>query len=126
MFSHVMGGSNDLDRSQRFYDAPFAVIGRGPGRRDDTGQLIHARNRVSFMGSAPVDAAPACHANGGTIGLPEQAQARHASGVVSDGIMVENAPDVRSNAFGQPYRADLRDPGGDKLCAACHIPVTAA
>ena len=28
MFSHVMIGSNDIERSQRFYDAVLGVLGR--------------------------------------------------------------------------------------------------
>ncbi len=31
MFSHVMVGVNDLERSRKFYDALFATMGIGPG-----------------------------------------------------------------------------------------------
>ena len=31
MFSHVMVGSNDIERSKRFYDAVLAVVGAGEG-----------------------------------------------------------------------------------------------
>ena len=31
MFSHVMVGSNDVERSKSFYDALFAAIGAKPG-----------------------------------------------------------------------------------------------
>ena len=30
MFSHIMIGSNDVDRSKKFYDALFAARGRNP------------------------------------------------------------------------------------------------
>lgn len=29
MFSHVMVGSNDIERSRRFYDAVLGVLGAG-------------------------------------------------------------------------------------------------
>ena len=29
MFNHIMVGSSDIDRSQRFYDAVLAVLGAG-------------------------------------------------------------------------------------------------
>ncbi len=33
MFSHMMVGSNDLDRSKKFYDALFTAVGGKPGRQ---------------------------------------------------------------------------------------------
>ena len=30
MFTHVMIGSNDLERARRFYDATFAALGGKP------------------------------------------------------------------------------------------------
>ena len=32
MFSHMMVGSNDLERSRNFYDQLFTSIGSKPGR----------------------------------------------------------------------------------------------
>ena len=40
MFSHIMVGSNDIDRSQRFYDALFGAVGGQPGRKDAKGRLV--------------------------------------------------------------------------------------
>jgi catechol 2,3-dioxygenase-like lactoylglutathione lyase family enzyme len=34
MFSHVMVGSNDIDRSKKFYDALFGAMGGKPGVTD--------------------------------------------------------------------------------------------
>lgn len=34
MFSHVMVGSNDIDRSKSFYDTLFEALGGKPGRVD--------------------------------------------------------------------------------------------
>jgi catechol 2,3-dioxygenase-like lactoylglutathione lyase family enzyme len=125
MFSHVMVGSNDVERSRRFYDALFAVLGGRPGRQDDRGRVVYAHDGALFMITAPIDGQPACHANGGTVGFrmssPEQADAWHQAGVAHGGTAIEDAPGVRTNPFGQLYLAYLRDPDGNKLCAACRV-----
>jgi catechol 2,3-dioxygenase-like lactoylglutathione lyase family enzyme len=125
MFSHVMVGSNDVERSRRFYDALFAVLGGRPGRQDDRGRVVYAHDGALFMITAPIDGQPACHANGGTVGFrmssPEQADAWHQAGVAHGGTAIEDAPGVRTNPFGQLDLAYLRDPDGNKLCAACRV-----
>jgi catechol 2,3-dioxygenase-like lactoylglutathione lyase family enzyme len=117
MFSHVMIGSNDLERSKRFYDALF----QKEGRQDDRGRLSYGRRGSVFMVSSPIDGEPACHANGGTIGFaqdtPEEVDAWQKRGVEAGGTAIENPPGIRENAFGKLYLAYLRDPDGNKLCA---------
>jgi len=117
MFSHVMVGSNDLDRSRQFYDRLFGK----PGRADDKGRLSYGRRGAVFMVTSPIDGQPACHANGGTIGFtfdsPEEVDAWHAAGVEAGGKAIEDPPGWRENAFGKLYLAYLRDPDGNKLCA---------
>jgi catechol 2,3-dioxygenase-like lactoylglutathione lyase family enzyme len=44
MFSHVMVGSNDIERSRKFYDALFAAIGGKPPITDPKGRLIYLHN----------------------------------------------------------------------------------
>ena len=120
MFSHVMVGSNDIDRSKRFYDAVFAAVGANPGWTDDKGRLCYLHNGAAFMVSRPIDGQPACRANGGTIGFrcdsPEQVDAWHKAGVEAGGTAIEDPPGPRENAFGKLYVAYLRDPDGSKLC----------
>jgi catechol 2,3-dioxygenase-like lactoylglutathione lyase family enzyme len=126
MFSHMMVGSNDLDRSKRFYDALFGALGGKPGIADDKGRLIYLHNGGVFMVTAPIDGAAATHANGGTIGFrmdgPEQADAWHAAGVAAGGTAIEDAPGIREGGFGKLYLAYLRDPDGNKLCASYRMP----
>ena len=121
MFSHVMVGSNDLDRSKTFYDAIFTATGGRPGRVDDKGRLIYLNNGGIFMVTKPLDGAPATHGNGCTIGFavdgPEQAHAWHEAGLSAGGTAIEDPPGLRSNNFGALYLAYLRDPDGNKLCA---------
>ena len=129
MFSHVMVGTNDVDRSKRFYDAVFGAIGGKPGRQDDKGRLLYMHDGGLFMVSPPIDGEPATHANGGTVGFatsgPEQADAWHKAGVEAGGTAIENPPGPRSGAFGELYLAYLRDPDGNKLCALHRMPAAA-
>jgi catechol 2,3-dioxygenase-like lactoylglutathione lyase family enzyme len=121
MFSHVMVGSNDIDRSKKFYDAVFSAMGAKPGTVDAKGRVIYTHNGGRFMVSKPIDGQSACHANGGTIGFvmsgQEQADAWHKAGVANGGTSIEDPPGVRQGAAGPMYLAYLRDPDGNKLCA---------
>jgi catechol 2,3-dioxygenase-like lactoylglutathione lyase family enzyme len=116
----MMVGSNDLDRSKKFYDALFGAIGGKEAMVDPKGRLMYMHNGGIFMVTAPIDGAPACHANGGTIGFtmetPEQADAWHAAGVANGGVAIEEDPGVREGAGMKLYLAYLRDPDGNKLC----------
>ena len=116
MFSHVMVGSNDVERSKKFYDSLLereAMV-------DDKGRLAYRRKGSVFMVSKPLDGRPACRANGGTIGFnfdsPEEVDAWHRRGVEAGGTSCEDPPGYRENAFGKLYLAYLRDPDGNKLC----------
>ena len=69
MFSHIMIGSDDVDRSKKFYDALFAAMGAQPGTVDAKGRLVYSHNGGRFMVSKPIDGKPATVLNGGTIGF---------------------------------------------------------
>ena len=125
MFSHMMVGSNDIDRSKTFYDATFTAMGGKPGRVDDKGRLIYLHNDGIFIVTRPIDGAGATHGNGCTIGFamsPEQADAWHAAGVENGGTAIEDAPGIRTSPMGSLYLAYLRDPDGNKLCALHRVP----
>ena len=125
MFSHVMVGSNDIDRSKKFYDALFGSIGGKPGTIDAKGRIIYVHNGALFLVSKPIDGKAATHANGGTIGFamanPEQANAWHAAGVAAGGKAIEDPPGVRDGGM-KLYLAYLRDPDGNKLCGLYRVP----
>ena len=122
MFSHIMIGSNDIDRSKKFYDALFSAMGGKPGVQDAKGRLIYAHNGGLFLVTKPIDGQPATHSNGGTIGMsmtsPAQADAWHKAGVANGGTAIEDPPGPR----GSMYLAYLRDPDGTKLCALHRAP----
>jgi catechol 2,3-dioxygenase-like lactoylglutathione lyase family enzyme len=119
MFSHIMVGSNDLERSRKFYDAVMGTLGYGPAVMDGHRMFYMAPTGI-FAVSQPINGEPACHANGGTIGFacesPEQGNAWHAAGVANGGTSCEDPPGIREGGMGKMYLAYLRDPDGNKLC----------
>lgn len=127
MFSHVMVGSSDLDRSQRFYDALLNTLGVAPGFVDR--HRIFWRSKTGVFGvSLPINGQPQTVGNGGTLGFacdsPEQVDAWHAAGIVAGGTSCEDPPGTRTGPSGQLYLAYLRDPDGNKLCAMYRLPKT--
>ena len=63
MFSHIMIGSNDIERSKKFYDAVLAVLGVAEPVRNvaDTGhtRLYYRNDGATFCITDPIDAAAA-------------------------------------------------------------------
>lgn len=125
MFNHIMVGTNDIERSKRFYDAVLGVLGAGaPAQnKSPTGQnrLFYRHEGNVFGVSEPINGEPATVANGATIGFkcssPEQVQAFHDTAVAHGGTSIEDAPGLREGASGALYLAYVRDPDGHKLCA---------
>jgi catechol 2,3-dioxygenase-like lactoylglutathione lyase family enzyme len=120
-----MVGSNDIERSRKFYDATLGALGAKPAV-ENNGRLVYMHGGGLFLVTAPINGDPACHANGGTIGFaaasPEMADAWHAAGVANGGTTCEDPPGVREGGFGKLYLAYLRDPDGNKLCALHRMP----
>lgn len=125
MFSHVMVGSNDIERSKRFYDAVLGVLGVGEPVRNQAGsghtRLFYRHDGTSFCISEPINSEPATTANGGTIGFkcatPEQVQQFHDTAVAHGGTSIEGPPGPREPKPGALHLAYVRDPDGNKLCA---------
>ena len=123
MFSHMMVGSNDLDKAKPFYDALFTAIGGREGITDPKGRLVYLHNGAAFLVTKPIDGEAATHGNGMTIGFAvensEQADAWHKAGVAAGGKPIEDPPGWREGAGQRLYLAYLRDPDGNKICAMC-------
>lgn len=126
MFSHVMVGSNDIERSKHFYDALLGVLGAGEPLRNQnaTGQtrLFYRHDGGTFCVSEPINGESATCANGGTIGFkcgsPEQVQEFHDTAIAHGGASIEEPPGGRCEGKpGATYLAYVRDPDGNKLCA---------
>ena len=125
MFSHIMVGSNDIERSKRFYDAVLGTLGAGEPLRNVamTGhiRLFYRHDGGTFCVSQPINGEAATSANGATIGFkcnsPEQVRALHDIAVAHGGTSIEEAPGLREGSLGAMHLAYVRDPDGNKLCA---------
>jgi catechol 2,3-dioxygenase-like lactoylglutathione lyase family enzyme len=125
MFSHVMVGTNDLDRAKSFYDALLGTLDIPPASVDRHRIFYRTKTGV-FSVSKPIDGKPATVCNGGTIGFactsPAQADAWHATGLANGGKTCEDPPGVREGPGANLYIAYLRDPDGNKICALHRLP----
>ena len=125
MFSHVMVGTQNIERAQRFYDAVLAVLGAGGPIRNvaKTGhvRLFYRHDGATFCVTEPINGEPATPANGGTIGFrctsPEQVREFHDVAVAHGGTSIEDPPGPRESNLGALHLAYVRDPDGNKLCA---------
>ena len=126
MLNHLVIGSNDIERSKRFYDAVLGVLGAGEPICDkvDSGhtRLIYRHDGSSLVISEPINNEPATFANGSTIAFrcdsPEQVHDFHDMAVAHGGKSIEDAPGPRANpVVGLIHLAYARDPDGNKLCA---------
>ena len=129
MFNHVMIGSNDIERSKRFYDAVLGTLGaREPLRNTAASghtRLFYRHDGNTFCVSEPIDDEAATFANGATIGFkchsPEQVKAFHDTAVAHGGTSIEDPPGLRKSNLGAMYLAYVRDPDGHKLCAIYRV-----
>lgn len=125
MFSHIMIGTNDLDRAKAFYDKLLGTLGVPPAVVDRH-RIFYRTKTGTFSVSKPIDGQPATFANGGTIGFAaksqEEADAFHAIGVANGATSIEDPPGIRGMGDVKMYIAYLRDPDGNKLCALYRVP----
>lgn len=125
MFSHIMIGTNDLDKAKSFYDKLLGTLGVQPAVIDRH-RIFYRTKTGTFSVSRPIDGKPATPANGGTIGFTaaseEEVAAWHAMGVANGGTTCENPPGIREMGEMKMYLAYLRDLDGNKLCALYRIP----
>ena len=125
MFSHVMVGTNDLDRAKAFYDNLLGTLGVPPAIVDRH-RIFYRTKTGTFSVSRPIDGKPATPANGGTIGFAaastEAADAWHAAGIANGGTTCEDPPGIREGGGVKLYIAYLRDPDGNKICAIHRLP----
>ena len=125
MFSHLMIGTNNLEKSKAFYDAVLGTLGVPPGVVDRHRIFWRTKTGV-FSTSQPIDGQPATIGNGSTVGFacssPEQADAWHAAGLANGGSTCEDPPGMRGVVGNSMYLAYLRDPDGNKICGLYRVP----
>lgn len=120
MFSHVMLGASDLEKSRQFYDAFLGVLGVAPGVANKN-RFFWRNAGGTFSVSTPINGEPASHGNGATTGFaaesPEQVDKAHAAALAAGGVSCEDPPGWRGEApGGRLYLAYVRDPAGNKIC----------
>ena len=123
MFSHIVIGSNDIERSKGFYDALFDAVGAKPGRQDEKG-VNYMHNGALFMVRPPRNGEAATNGNGSTIGFsidsPRARESLAHAGVAAGGTSSKTRrASPRASAL---YLAYLRDPDGNKLCGLHRLP----
>jgi catechol 2,3-dioxygenase-like lactoylglutathione lyase family enzyme len=120
MFSHVMIGTNDLDKAKAFYDNLLTTLEVRPARVDGH-RIFYITKTCVFSVTKPINGEAATPANGGTIGFaansPEQVNAWHAAGIAAGGVPCEDPPGIRQGPGVNLYIAYLRDLDGNKICA---------
>ena len=129
MLFHTMVGSNDLERSKRFYDALLGTLGAGEATANTAGtghsRLFYRSKGTHFIVTEPINDEPATVANGSTVAFscdsPEQVRQFHAVAIANGGTSIEDLPGPRESAMGTIHLASVRDPDGNKLCGI-HIP----
>lgn len=125
MYSHIMLGANDIQKSKAFYDATLGALGHKPGVIDEKGRVFWFTKSGVFSISKPIDGQPASKGNGSTVGFsartPELVDEWHAAGVANGGTSCEDPPGVREGVAGKLYLAYLLDPAGNKLCGLHRI-----
>ena len=125
MFNHIMIGSNDIERSKRFYDAVLGTLEAGEPMRHKANsghtRLFYRHAGNTFCITEPINGEEASFANGGTIGFKcnsaEQVHKFHDVAIANGGKSIEDPPGLRDNNMGAMYLAYVLDPDGHKLCA---------
>ena len=124
MFSHIMVGTDDIERSKRFYTAVLGVLGCGEPLEhvNQTGQtrLFFIHDNSTFGVSEPINGQPVTTANGSTIGFscnsPEQIKELHDVAIAHGGTSVEEPPGPRESDMGVVHLCYFLDPDGHKIC----------
>src|SRR3546814_18127576 len=97
MYSNMMVGSNDIERSKKFYDATFTAMGGRDGSVDTKGRLVYVHNGGVFLVTKPIAGSHATAGTGSKIGFPltpHPADSSHHAGI-----------DPRRTANAQPTAA---------------------
>jgi len=118
-----MVGSNDLNKSAKFYDAVFVSLGIKKVKTTEK-YIGYAQknnlNEIEFYVTKPYNKEVATYGNGTMVSfLADSTKAVddfHASALKNGGVN-EGLPGLRSDGN---YYAYIRDPEGNKICAKCN------
>lgn len=122
MIHHVSLGTNDLERSKRFYDAVLPILGIAP-MAEDEGGLGYGSGTFHFSVQTPIDGSPATVGNGTHIAFSVEDRAmvdRFYSAALANGGSDDGAPGTRPDYDANYYAAFVRDPDGHKIEAVTY------
>ena len=122
MFTHVMVGSKDPERSRSFYDKVLGALGLEPSK-SEPGANRHFYGDFTKGGAFAVGIpheGEAVASNGGMVSFiapsSSHVDAFHAAAMDQGGTCC-GAPGARTGAGAEVYGAYVRDPDGNKLAA---------
>ena len=101
MFTHAFLGSNDIERSRKFYDPLMDVLGYKNVVPVEAGRLVYAGAQGTFIVAPPYNGEQATVSNGHTLGFAapddETVKRWHEVGLANGGAD-EGAPGPRAAA----------------------------
>lgn len=129
MFSHIFVGISNFDRALRFYSPLMSTLGVKlrfcQPERPWAGWQSSPDPRPLFLIGMPNDRLAHERGNGQMVAfLAENRAVVEQAYVVAlaNGGASEGRPGLRPEYHENYYGAYFRDPDGNKLCVACHVP----
>jgi catechol 2,3-dioxygenase-like lactoylglutathione lyase family enzyme len=123
VFSHITIGSNDIERSRRFYEPVMAALGVGQPFKLPGTLVFGELAGLKLFVLSPFDQDVASSGNGTHAAFLARDRATvdafHATALAHGGTD-EGAPGPRPHYHANYYGAYVRDPDGNKLQAVCH------
>jgi len=123
IFTHVVLGTNDIEKAREFYDSTLAALGLKRVMNMDNASLW-GKDGPEIMVTKPANGKPATAANGGTIGFAapdrKSVHAFHEAALKAGGTC-EGPPGPRTFTP-TAYAAYVRDLDGNKLTAYTFVP----
>ena len=122
MIHHVSVGTNDVERSKRFYDAVVPILGLVP-MTEDEGGLGYGSGTFHFSVQVPIDGKPATVGNGTHIAFAVEDRSmvnRFYEAALKHGGSGDGAPGLRPTYDANYYGAFVRDPDGNKIEAVTY------
>ena len=120
MFTHAFLGSNDIEKSRKFYDATMKELGYENVVPPEAGCSSIPARPARWSSASPTTAQPANPSNGARSASPRRTTRRstrwHQAGLAAGGTD-DGAPGPRERAPNNSVGAYLRDPDGNKICA---------
>lgn len=133
MFSHIVLGTNDRQRSNAFYEAIMPTMGWRRRHSATNPELTiwqpPETARPFFILASPFDRNAAAPGNGATTAfmVPERAMVDEVfARALMAGATSEGDPGPRPHYHAHYYGCYFRDLDGHKLCVVCHEPATVA